>query len=946
MLHALLLRLPVFLIVCVVCVHSATAQFRVRLKSGGFLAGELVPATVDGFIAVRSKSFETPIEMELQSLRSIDPISRESKDVFGEQTFVFANGTSITGKLTGLDSTSVKFDSMTLGKLEIPIDRLYEIHDTAYRGRLVYSGPRSFQEWTSERIDDWAFEAGAIATAKSGAAITGDVRLPDKSQILLSLSWTKNPDFVLALGCSKNEKSANVAAALRLEIFDGSLAMVREVGKSADLALVSDFSVDSNRLNLILYLDQTNGIAAACSATGRLLEKIEMKSEKGVPGECVRLSNHSQQNQKSTLRLEKLEIREWDGHLPQGEQSQGQIVTKDGRSFTGNVTDFDAATGELTIADGENRQRIKLVDLKRASLQSPKAESQQDDAPRQKQAKEDPQPNELPDTSATKIDSPFSEPAAPRAAPIAEESPADAPIEIELEDRSRLTGKWLGQSGSRIKFAAQGIQTEFQFELSKLVGLAGNLLPAKEMESVANAGKLFTDDCELLGYLVHGEGGASNLYWRAEATSDKPVAISPAISGRIEYSPPKAGNAKKSTAMDAAQLRRNAERVVQGEASTRRKNLSLGLEFRSGDVISGVVKSIDERGVTFQSDSTATTFVPHRQLTSVTMRNSREAINETPQKLERLMTVPRSMKLDPPTHLIISANGDYLRGRLVRLDSEKAVLEIRLATTEIPTSQIAQIFWLHDRGWETESSEDEKAEPKASNSAAFQVHAMRKDGRGVTFVPTALHNGKLMGTSELLGDCEVDLSQVQSIFFGSDVGGQVRAMKKDPWKLSLAMLPKVYQDGENQAEEQSPLVGKLAPNFKLQSVDNSSKELASLAGKIVVLDFWASWCGPCVKTMPEIDRIVKEVGGNEVELLAVNIQESRERVTAAVGRMGISATVLLDVDGEVAARYEANAIPQTVIIDREGNVAHLFVGGGSKFLESFEAALKSMVGGN
>ena len=96
-----------------------------------------------------------------------------------------------------------------------------------------------------------------------------------------------------------------------------------------------------------------------------------------------------------------------------------------------------------------------------------------------------------------------------------------------------------------------------------------------------------------------------------------------------------------------------------------------------------------------------------------------------------------------------------------------------------------------------------------------------------------------------------------------------------------------------------------------------------------------------MKTMPEVDRVVKEIGGNQVELVAINLQEGKERINTAVARLAIAATVLMDVDGEVAQLYQANAIPQTVIIDRTGVVTHLFVGGGNKFVEEFSTALKA-----
>jgi len=110
-----------------------------------------------------------------------------------------------------------------------------------------------------------------------------------------------------------------------------------------------------------------------------------------------------------------------------------------------------------------------------------------------------------------------------------------------------------------------------------------------------------------------------------------------------------------------------------------------------------------------------------------------------------------------------------------------------------------------------------------------------------------------------------------------------------------------------------------------------------------VLDFWASWCGPCVQTMPLVEEAVAELGSDKVQLVAVNIQETAARAQAAVERLKMTSTVLLDSDGQTAAAYAANAIPQTVIIDRAGKVTHVFVGGGPKFVAQFKQALVAVV---
>ena len=83
----------------------------------------------------------------------------------------------------------------------------------------------------------------------------------------------------------------------------------------------------------------------------------------------------------------------------------------------------------------------------------------------------------------------------------------------------------------------------------------------------------------------------------------------------------------------------------------------------------------------------------------------------------------------------------------------------------------------------------------------------------------------------------------------------------------------------------------------------------------MVLDFWATWCGPCLQAMPQVDRVVREFSDQDVQLIAVNLEEPAKQITSTLERHKLQMAVALDRDGVVAAKYEATAIPQTVIIE-------------------------------
>src|SRR5262249_17758575 len=142
---------------------------------------------------------------------------------------------------------------------------------------------------------------------------------------------------------------------------------------------------------------------------------------------------------------------------------------------------------------------------------------------------------------------------------------------------------------------------------------------------------------------------------------------------------------------------------------------------------------------------------------------------------------------------------------------------------------------------------------------------------------------------------------------------------------------------------QSPLVGKPAPDFQLKLLDGTAFRLSDYKGKTVVLDFWATWCGPCVQAMPVLEETVADFKEQGVKLIAVNMQEDAKTIGRFLERTELHPAVALDADGVAAQKYAVSAIPQTVIIDAEGKVARLFIGGGPAYGDQVREALNATV---
>ena len=116
----------------------------------------------------------------------------------------------------------------------------------------------------------------------------------------------------------------------------------------------------------------------------------------------------------------------------------------------------------------------------------------------------------------------------------------------------------------------------------------------------------------------------------------------------------------------------------------------------TGDTIPCKVKRIDKRGVWFESSQYQATFVPHEKIKAVELENASHDTKVNPTKRDRLLTLPRMRRDNPPTHLIRSVDGDYLRANVVSLDENTLTVEVRLEERHLPRSNIARIIWLHE----------------------------------------------------------------------------------------------------------------------------------------------------------------------------------------------------------------------------------------------------------
>ena len=123
-------------------------------------------------------------------------------------------------------------------------------------------------------------------------------------------------------------------------------------------------------------------------------------------------------------------------------------------------------------------------------------------------------------------------------------------------------------------------------------------------------------------------------------------------------------------------------------------------------------------------------------------------------------------------------------------------------------------------------------------------------------------------------------------------------------------------------------IGTKAPSFDLPLLGNSQKHmtLADLQGKVVLLDFWASWCGPCRQSFPLYEKLRTEMANTDFAMLAINLDEMADAPSAFLAEHPVGYASLADPAGEVARQFGLIGMPSSFIIDRDGVVRARYTG--------------------
>jgi thiol-disulfide isomerase/thioredoxin len=852
----------------------------------GYVQGQLRPTNKPEVLSWQGADFVAPFEFDIKRIDAVyfpDPIKAERP--VGDYCFELSAGDVVFGSLLSLTDQEAEIEVPLLGRLHVPRNQLQRFTRKLDDGGMIYRGPNGFADWKLSPAGAWHNEQGQLWTSGNDSSAQSTLTLPPRSAMELVISWNAKPNFALALG-----------GGYRIEAWQRELVLVGETEHQADLASLQPIDNEAGRLHIFVYLDQQAKECLVYSSKGAPLANMKLTDPQGHAQNGLRMTNN-----RGDIHLERLRIDHWNRGRPlAGDKvDKPRICLVDGSIKYSEIASFDRASKSFRLRGAQqgaiSAAQVVDVFLGKASERGPRA------------------------------------------------------ITVDYQDSSRFSGQLLKIEGDKIWLASPAARKPLGLPLRGLRSLIvhHSNLGDKKNETGAS---LEMEGVRLPGNLVDGQEapGASCLFWRPHASLTA-SALRPKVRGRVVFRESVPTVSHKEVKRVVRNGRLTFEESTVSDDSSPRTGLTKALYLRTGDMVPCEVTRIDDKGVTYKTPLSDSGLIANDKIKAVVLTlDGRGPVELTKDKRDRLLTLPRMQKDNPPTHLIRSCDGDYLRGRIVEMDDRKLVVEVRTQAKELPRDRVSRIIWLHP-----DEFEGAPAAKKVSPSGPQpRVQAVHDNGTRLTFHPTQLKDSILSGTSDALGPCRIGISSIDQLLIGDEIEEAVTKTAYQQWKLRYAVEPKFItadagsaQGGGGTSGLESSLVGKPAPDFELDLLSGERFHLTGHKGKPVVVDFWATWCGPCVQTIPHLAQLHRDSAAGGFDVVAVNLEETPEAIRALLKRLKLDFPVALDRDGAIAARYGVSAIPQTLVIDRDGKVVRHFVGGGPHYAKDLDDALHLVLTG-
>jgi peroxiredoxin len=134
-----------------------------------------------------------------------------------------------------------------------------------------------------------------------------------------------------------------------------------------------------------------------------------------------------------------------------------------------------------------------------------------------------------------------------------------------------------------------------------------------------------------------------------------------------------------------------------------------------------------------------------------------------------------------------------------------------------------------------------------------------------------------------------------------------------------------------------------APDFTLRAMSGTNLRLQEQRGRVVMINFWATWCGPCRQEMPHLNRLYDKYKSAGFVILGVNVDEDKKNAAELAQKLGVKFPVLWDAEKSVSRLYDLSTMPSTVLVDRNGNVRYVHKGYLNGYEDTYDKQIRELL---
>ena len=976
---------------------SAEKHAKLILDDGVVIAGHPIEWSAPDQIRWQGDSFCDPFVFRQRAIQEMVFAQTGELEATAETTpglfrFEFKNGDVIIGAVTQWDDKTIVIENRFAGALRLSSQQVKSVR--AIRRLQPVVGDTSSLDGTRSTIEPaWTHvPAQGVATARErtkladqgmmnhrrsavnlfGDGYTVQRKIPLKDRILLDITfgWTGVPDFVLAFGfAGRNVPDRSTRAEGRSEglatgrlgtaRFDGwriecagsRLVLIVERDGFVDLEPLASLDQRSG-IRLLVYHDPHAGTVEVLADNGQPLGRLDVGpanpslDTNGDQNSVAHTQLSIQNLSANSLGVSEFDLTRWVGDIarvprPVSEGQNDTFSVQKMKPFAGSVVGFDPGKKYLTVRAANEVISFPLARLAEVRCNAP--------------------PEPL----------------------------SKGKGRVHLVDGSTLSGTIQGFKADQWTILSSGSNSMLALPLGSVRSI--NLRkdqPSDNQEAavIGRVGRLVIHGNELPGRLVKatGEGNpeAYDLAWHP-LKSVVAARIRRGVSGKVVFkTPPKLKNNDTAAQMLEQQRQKN-QRLRRGlnfgELFLQRTDLSKRapvnrdahlVHLVTGDIVRCRVDSISDGVVQVTSESADSQKIDFTVLKAIEFVSNSPPPNLDAAKKQRLLTIPRVQKSEPPTHLLCSHNGDFLRCILTGMTDNFIVVQVHGNELRLPRERIAQVIWFHDNELQDggsvnsvdphSSGEESRVAGKGDlihhgitedKGGVFDYHGLmqvvRNDGKRFTVEPTSIEGERLEGQSPWLGQREFDLGRVDEILIGDEIPTSVETVAYNQWRLKSAVEPlvnAVLEDSKPKKKDATTLVGSEMPQVTVSLVKGGELRLSDLRGGWVMIDFWASWSATSVETLSGLEVIREKFGREQVTSVSVSVGETKRVVADFMSKASISASVIADTESRLAERFGVSVLPQVVLISPQGVIKAVFLGGGASMLAGLEDELSSGLG--